>query len=63
MEETRYVNEKVVSNITGRALSSLRNDRHLRKGIPYCRVGRSVRYDLQDVYGFMEKRKIETKEI
>lgn len=63
MKETKYVNEKVVSIITGRALSSLRNDRHRRQGIPYCRIGRSVRYDLSDVHDFMHKRKIKTKEI
>jgi Helix-turn-helix domain len=54
----KYVDEKRVSKITGRALSTLRNDRHNRRGIPYCRVGRSIRYSLSDVVEFMESRKI-----
>lgn len=54
----QYVNEKKVSEITGRALPTLRNDRHHRRGIPYCKVGRSVRYKISDVIRFMESRKI-----
>jgi len=54
----KYVDERKVSEITGRALPTLRNDRHNRRGIPYCKVGRSVRYALSDVVEFMESRKI-----
>ena len=54
----KYINEKEVSEITGRALPTLRNDRHNRRGIPYCKIGRSVRYALVDVIAFMEARKI-----
>ncbi len=54
----QYVDERRVSEITGRALPTLRNDRHNRRGIPYYKVGRSVRYSLTDVIGFMESRKI-----
>ena len=54
----QYVNEKKVSKITGRALPTLRNDRHNRRGIPYCKIGRSVRYALSDVISYMESRKI-----
>jgi len=53
-----YVNEKRVSEITGRALPTLRNDRHNRRGIPYVKIGRSVRYALADVISYMEVRKI-----
>lgn len=54
----QYVDEKKVSEITGRALPTLRNDRHNRRGIPYCKVGRSVRYAVADVISFMESKKI-----
>ena len=57
-ETVKYVDEKIVSEITGRALPTLRNDRFNRRGIPYCKVGRSVRYSLEDVVDFMESRKI-----
>ena len=54
----RYINEKEVSNITGLALSTLRNDRATLRRIPYCKVGRSVRYLMEDVINFMESNKI-----
>ena len=54
----RYLNERAVSQITGRALQTLRNDRFNGKGIPYTKFSRSVRYSLADVVQFMESRKI-----
>lgn len=59
----QYLTEVKVSEITGRALSTLRNDRHQRRGITYHKIGRSVRYSLRDVIEFMERHKIETREI
>lgn len=58
-----YINEKEVSHFTGRALSTLRNERFNGKGIPYIKVGRSVRYSYEDVIAFMENRKIKTEAI
>lgn len=55
----RYIDEKEVSKITGRALSTLRNERFMGKGIPYVKVGRSVRYRIDDVIAFMERYRIE----
>lgn len=60
--EPRYLNEIEVSKITGLALSTLRNNRFKGQGIPYIKVGRSVRYSLDDVVRFMESRKIRTDE-
>lgn len=57
----QYLNEKQVQEITGRALSTLRNERFHRRGIPYVKIGRSVRYNLEDVISFMEERKIKTE--
>ena len=61
--ENKYITEKEVAHITGRALQSLRNDRFLRRGIPYIKMGRSVRYSYGDVIAFMESRKIETEDL
>ena len=59
-----YLNEKEVSAITGRALSTLRNERFMRRGIPYAVVGqRSIRYRLTDVIKFMEKTRITFDEV
>jgi len=59
----RYIGEKEVARITGRALPTLRNDRHRRRGIPYVKMGRSVRYNLEDVIDYMESRKILTEAV
>lgn len=49
--------------ITGRALSTLRNERFMRKGLPYLKVGgRSIRYKTEDVINFMEGRRISFEE-
>ena len=63
MCQARYITEHEVSTITGRALSTLRNDRSRGKGIPYVKCGRSVRYSYEDVVEYMESRKIITSEI
>jgi hypothetical protein len=54
----KYLSEKEVSGITGIALSTLRNHRSLRKGIPYLKIYRSIKYSLVDVLDFMESHKI-----
>ena len=54
-----FLNEFEVAVITGRAVSTLRNDRHLRRGLPYLKVSqRSIRYRTPDVMNFMEARPI-----
>lgn len=62
--QKRYINEKEVSKMTGRALQTLRNNRFKRRGIPYIKImGGSVRYSIDDVIKFMENQRIETKRI
>ncbi len=58
-----YITEKEVSLFTGLSLSLLRNSRFNRKGIPYVKVGRSVRYKYSDVTNFMEARMVKTEPI
>lgn len=62
--EKPYLNEKEVAAITGRAISTLRNERFMRKGLPYYKVGgRSIRYRSQDVIAYMEGRRISFDEV
>ena len=57
--EKKYLNEKEVAAITGRAVSTLRNERFMRKGIPYLKISsKSIRYLNSDVIKFMEGRRI-----
>lgn len=59
-----FLNEAEVSAITGRALATLRNDRFLRRGIPYLKIAeRSVRYKTSDVMIFMQSRPIRFDEV
>jgi len=53
-----YLNEVEVSAITGKAVSTLRNDRFLRRGIPYLKDGKRVMYRTPDVFNRMERQYI-----
>lgn len=57
-ELPRYLTEKEVAEMTGLSLSNLRNARFQGRGLPYVKVGRSVRYSLTDVIDYMESRKV-----
>lgn len=56
--EKEYLTEREVSQLTGRALSTLRNDRQMGNGFPFVKWGRFVRYNKKDVIEFMESRKV-----
>lgn len=58
----KYVTENEVADLTSLSVQRLRNDRFQQKGIPYVKIGRSVRYNLEDVVNFMESRKIQTSQ-
>jgi predicted DNA-binding transcriptional regulator AlpA len=49
----RLLSDREVSQITGRARSTLQKDRLHGGGIPYVYVGRLVRYRLSDVQSFI----------
>ena len=61
-KEVRFLTEKEVAKMTNRALSTLRNERYRKFGIPFCKIGRSCRYELADVLEFMRSRKIQTED-
>ena len=50
---------KEVSELIARAEQSLANDRCARRGLPYVKIGRSVRYKLTDVLSYAEARRID----
>lgn len=54
----KFITEKSVSALTGLSLSTLRKDRFYGKRLPFYKIGKSVRYALDDVYAFMEQHKI-----
>ncbi|MGI9102738.1 MAG: helix-turn-helix domain-containing protein [Terriglobales bacterium] len=42
-----------VAELTGLALDTLAQWRSQRRGIPYLKIGRAVRYDLTDVQAYL----------
>ena len=56
-----WLSEKAVSQLTGILVSTLQKNRFYRRGIPYSKVGRSVRYAVHDVELFMNSHRITMK--
>lgn len=54
----KYLNEKEVAEMTGIAVSTLQNDRACRRRLPYYKIGKSVRYSIDDVKAFMEGHRV-----
>lgn len=59
MENLKVVDEKQAAAIMRRSIQTLRNDRHLRRGCPYLKIGRSVRYLLSDIHNYLAERRID----
>ena len=58
MEVHRWLEPMEVERITGKKLQTLANERYRGTGIPYYKVGASVRYKLADVISFMEQYRV-----
>jgi predicted DNA-binding transcriptional regulator AlpA len=58
IETPRWIDEKEVSQIMGIAVQTLRNWRFKRVGPPYVKVSKAVRYRVDEVIDFMERKKI-----
>ena len=56
-----WLTEKQVAKFSGISVSTLRAHRQARKGIPYAKFGRLVRYSLADVAEFLKQRRIDFK--
>ena len=54
----RYLTEKQVAELLSCSLSRLRQDRHKSRGLPYSKMGRSVRYSVADVERYMAQCRV-----
>lgn len=54
MSAPKYITESEVSFLTGISAGTLRNWRWQRKGIPFLKIGRLVRYELKQVIDYIE---------
>ena len=59
--ERKYVRETEVSEITGIPVQTLRNHRSRNQGLPFIKYGRTVLYDVQEVYQYLDSRKVLTE--
>ena len=55
----QVVNEYEAAKIMGKSVQTLRNERHLRKGSPYLKLGRSVRYRLDDLVDYLDRNRVD----
>jgi hypothetical protein len=62
MDTPIYVTEKKVAEIMGYAVQTLRNQRFRGTGPTYIKLTRAVRYSLEDVFSYMEQRKVTPKD-
>ena len=53
-----WLNESQVSEMTGLSVHTLRAHRQRKTGIPYAKIGRSVRYSRLAVTSFMTSHEI-----
>jgi len=61
-QSRRYVDDRTAANFIGWTAEHLRNLRARRKGPPWVKNGRSVRYDVSDLEAWMEARKVRPEE-
>jgi hypothetical protein len=61
--QNKYFNEYEVAYITGLSVFTLRSWRSQSRGMPYVKVGASIRYNIDDVEAFMHEHKINPETI
>lgn len=62
MNRTSMINsldEKFAAKVLGVAVQTMRNWRHLSKGPIYVKLGRAVRYRMEDLENYIQSRKID----
>lgn len=55
------VSEIEAANILNLSVQTLRNWRNQRKGPPYVKIGRAVRYQMDDVSAYIDRHKVEPR--
>lgn len=57
---SRYLRTEAVAEMLDITVKSLAQDRYRGEGIPYVKIGKRVRYRLEDVHAFMEANTVVT---
>lgn len=61
-QKPTYLNAKQVSEMLGIQSQTLANWRFQGRNLPYSKIGRIIRYSLQDVIQFAEMKKVEVRD-
>lgn len=56
--KSRWLTEREAAQIMGLSVSTLQKQRFYSRGIPYYKIGRSVRYAFEDIVNFMHSSRI-----
>lgn len=59
-EAKRFIDEKETAKLLNVSIFTLRGQRHARRGLPFYKFGRSVRYKLSEVLNYMDSLRVET---
>jgi len=58
MDTNQYVDTREAAKLIHKTPESLRNDRHLKRGLDYYKLGKKVLYALEDINNFIENSKV-----
>ena len=59
----QHYTEQQVSALLGISLKKLRKDRWKREGLPYCKIGRCVRYPADVVQAWLDAHTVTPEEV
>lgn len=62
LDEKHMLTEREVSQLLSISLSRLRQDRMYGRGLPFHKIGRSVRYAYSDIVKFLDSTRVEPTE-
>ena len=57
--EFQAVDEHEAAKVLAKSVFTLRNERFLKKGCPYVKLGRSVRYLISDLNSYLAQNRID----
>ncbi|MBF0508049.1 MAG: helix-turn-helix domain-containing protein [Deltaproteobacteria bacterium] len=58
-QRPQWLDDRQVAEMTGLGLQTLRNHRFTRQGMVYHKIGKTVRYRLDDVVRFMDAHRVD----
>jgi hypothetical protein len=59
----QVINEHEAAKVLGKSVQTLRNDRCSRKGAPYIKLGRLVKYRVGDLLDYLERHRIDPEKL